>query len=119
MPIVEWNGPKILRDVERAARRGMEDAGRQIANDARQKLSKPYPPASRPGQPPHRRTGALAAAQEHKVTEEGGDIVLKVDTRPGLKYAPIMASRRPWLAVSTAEALVFDEVTDEVRSALR
>lgn len=118
MGVVEWNGDKIVRKVEQAARKGLDDAGRLIATKARQDLSKPYPPASRPGQPPHSRTGALAAAQRHEVREEGGDIVLQVGTRPGLKYAPIMASKRPWLAVDTAEALAFDTVTDEVRSAL-
>lgn len=118
MGITQWNGDKIVRQVEQAARKGLDDAGRQIAAKARQDLSKPFPPASRPGEPPHKRTGALGAAQRHEVREDGGDVVLQVGTRPGLKYAPIMASRRPWLAVDTAEALVFDTLTDEARSAL-
>lgn len=119
MGLVQWNGDRILADVERAVRSGMDAAGRQIAQKAKADLSKPFPPASRRGEPPHRRTGKLAAAQEHKVTMEGGNPVLKVGTRPGLKYAPIMAKSRPWLAVSPAENLVVDRVTEDVRRALR
>lgn len=119
MGLVAWNGDRILADVERAVRRGMEDAGKQIASKARSDLSKPYPPASRRGEPPHRRTGALAAAQQSKVTIEGGNPVLKVGTRPGLRYAPIMAKSRPWLAIDAGADLVVDTVSDEVRRTLR
>lgn len=118
MPITEWNADRILRDVERGTRNGLEQAGKQLASKAKADLSKPYPPASRRGEPPHRRTGALAAAQQHKVTTEGGDIVLVVGTRPGLRYAGIMAATRPWLAVSPTEAMVTEAVANDVRRTL-
>lgn len=118
MSVVAWHADRILRDVERGTRSGFEQAGKQLASKARADLSTPYPPASRRGEPPRKRTGRLAGAQEHKVTAEGGDLVLVVGTRPGLRYAPIMASSRPWLAVSPTEALVTDIVSDDVRRTL-
>ncbi len=117
MPVTEWNGPQILTDVERATRQAFEDVGKQLANQARSDLSTPYPPASRPGQAPRKRTGKLAGAQAHKVTDEGGEIVLRVGS-PGVAYAAIVASRRPWLAVSPTAALVTDAVADNVRRTL-
>lgn len=118
MPVTEWNGDRILADVRRGTRNGLERAGKQMAAKAKSDLSKPYPPASRRGEPPRKRTGALAAAQEHKVTEQSGDVVLVVGTRPGLRYAGIMAASRPWLAVDAGTDLVVDTVSDEVRRTL-
>lgn len=118
MSVTEWHADRILADVERGTRNGLEQAGKQLAAKAKSDLSNSYPPASRPGQPPHKRSGALAAAQEHKVVTEGGDIVLKVGTRPGLRYAPIMAKTRPWLAVTPTAEQVIDTVSDEVRRTL-
>lgn len=119
MGVVEWHGDRIADDVARAARAALDRAGKQIAQKARTDLSKPFPPASSRGQAPRRRTGRLAAAQEHTVVVEGGEMVMTVGTAPGLRYGPPVVSERAWLAITSSEDLVIDTVTDEVRSALR
>ena len=116
--IVEWHADRILRDVERGTRTGLEAAGKQLASKAKADLSTPYPPASRPGQRPRRRSGKLAGAQQHKVTLRSGEVVLVVGTAPGVSYAHIVASDRPWLALSPTEAMVTNIVSDEVRRSL-
>lgn len=117
MPITRWNAPKVLADVKRGTRNGLEQVGKQLASQAKADLSTPYPPASRPGQRPRRRSGKLAGAQAHKVTESSGQLVLKVGS-PDVPYAAIVASKRPWLALSPTEALVTDAVSDNVRRTL-
>jgi hypothetical protein len=117
VPVTEWNADKILSDVERGTRNGFERAGKQLASKARSDLSTPYPPASRPGQRPRRRSGRLAGAQRHKITESGGQIEMTVGS-PDVPYGAIVASKRPWLAVSPTEAMGTDIVGDEVRRAL-
>ncbi len=117
MGIVAWHADRILADVRRGTRRGFEDAGKQLASKAKADLSTPYPPASRPGQRPRRRSGRLAGAQRHKITESGDQIEMTVGS-PDVPYAAIVASKRPWLAVSPTEAMVVDAVSDNVRRTL-
>jgi hypothetical protein len=75
---VHWRGDEVLADIEAAVAEGMELAGKVLATSTQRKVSTPYPPASRPGQPPHRRSGGLAGAVGHRVTRSGRNVTLDV-----------------------------------------
>lgn len=83
---VDWRGDQVLADVAAAVLEGMDLAGKTLAASTVSKVSTPYPPASRPGQPPHARrgrSGGLAGAITHKVTRQGPDVLLSVGVPAG------------------------------------
>lgn len=82
---VEWRGNAVLAQVEAAVASGMATAGKALAASTVKKVSTPYPPASRPGNPPHARrgrSGGLAGAITHKVERQGQNVVLSVGVPP-------------------------------------
>lgn len=64
---VRWNGGPLRRQVRKLLADGLEDCGRITKFHLKKVLNVPYPPASSPGEPPHRRTGTLRDAQDFKV----------------------------------------------------
>lgn len=64
--------------------RNVTAAGEQLAKIQRQSLNTPYPPASAPGESPHRRTGDLQASVTSEVDETDGD---RVTARVGTPLA--------------------------------
>jgi len=60
-----WRGYEFATTVAAPlVERRMRRASAEVVGDLRQRISTPYPPASRPGSPPHRRTGRLRASIE-------------------------------------------------------
>lgn len=55
---------------------GMDRVARRMTNDVRAKISKPHPPASRPGAHPHLRSGDLRRA--FKVVRSGLKMFVRV-----------------------------------------
>lgn len=55
----KWNGGRAPWVVRSIIADGLEEAARSLAWHIRRSISTPYPPASEPGEPPHRRTGTL------------------------------------------------------------
>lgn len=67
------DGTKLAEQLEAEIRArlldGLREVGVEMEDDLRALINTSYPPASAPGQPPHRRSGALQAAV-YSVVEE-------------------------------------------------
>lgn len=121
----QWNGDAILDRLETALVRGFDDAGALAVAAERDLLKIKGPPASAPGDPPHRRSGDLQAGQSHHVTREHRGATLVVQGAPGGSpaaiYGPIVARRRPWLrkGVDQAAGRIVATVAESLSQALR
>lgn len=120
----EWHGDAILDKLGLALVRGLDDAGAIAVRSERDLLAVPGPPASAKGDPPHRRSGNLQAAQDHRVEREhrGGVLVVEGARIPNAaaSYAGIVANRRPWLrkGVDDAKGRIVATVADSLRREL-
>lgn len=56
---LDWNDAVVKRRIEEALYVGLGNAGQVLHRRATDVVNVPYPPASRPGEPPHRRTRTL------------------------------------------------------------
>lgn len=98
---VKWYGPKVIDSIKAMAEKRMEAATVVVANRAKQLISTPYPPPSRPGEPPHRRTGRLRASVAREVTWDESTVIGRVGSN--VKYAKWLElgtsrmAARPWL----------------------
>lgn len=98
-----WRGADVMLEIDKATIRGMERACRFVCRKLRETISKPSPPASRPGEPPHRRSGKLSRAIRWSVSRVSrtGTIWLQ-----GAKYGYWLDSGtrsilpRPWILVT-------------------
>jgi HK97 gp10 family phage protein len=72
----------IARRIEAEA---AQHAG-EVEDDIRQRLNIAYPPASSPGDTPHRRTGNLSASTQARVVKREGDRI-SVDVANTAEYA--------------------------------
>lgn len=64
-------GKLTKAELHRLTRPGVEKATKFLHKKIRLRLNKPYPPSSRPGQPPRRRTGVGRLAVKWKVGRVG------------------------------------------------
>lgn len=125
MGVSQWNGAAVLDKLEAALLRGLDDAGAIAVKTEQDLIGIKGPPASSPGDPPHRRSGHLQEAQDHRVEREGRGGVLVVEgariPNAAAAYAPIVAKRRPWLrkGVDQAAGRIVATVADSLRQALR
>lgn len=56
---IQWNGAICMAEIRSQLARNLERAAEHVAGKVRDKLRIPGPPASSPGEPPHRRSGEL------------------------------------------------------------
>jgi hypothetical protein len=84
-------------EIEAEFRRGLEDAGAREAEAVRESLGTPYPPASKPGEPPHLRTGRLRASVGSEVSGGGQDEGLTLTISATAPYAKQLEPVRPFL----------------------
>ena len=123
---VIWRGDAVLAQIRAAAASGMEAAGRALVSSTVSDISTPYPPASRPGQPPHRRGGGLRRGVGSTVVRSGTTVALTVGvprSSPVARQARALQggtsrmAARPFMPTpAMAKALVVDAVTSAVRS---
>lgn len=66
----KWRGDEFLDKFEDAFANNMKRATKHLANEVKKELSDPYPPASSPGEPPHRRDGELRRSIADEVDEK-------------------------------------------------
>ncbi len=59
MPIANDIFDRFKRGIHREMGRRLNRSGDEIVRAVRESISTPYPPASGPGNPPHRRSGGL------------------------------------------------------------
>jgi hypothetical protein len=84
----------------------MEALGIRAAGVASNLIDTPYPPASKPGNPPHRRTGNLEAGIEHAESPDGLEMTLTSKRVGGdprvpmyLEYGTSKMAPRPYMRV--------------------
>lgn len=100
----KWNGGRAPWVVRSAIADGMERAAIFLRRGMKRRLAIPYPPASRPGQSPHKRTGNLQRSVDYWLDRK----TLKVWVGPSERavygiYLEYGAPRRnllprPWMA---------------------
>lgn len=56
---LRWHQDRVMSRVRTQTLQRAHVAAAVLEHNVKTRLGTPYPPASRPGQPPHRRTGAL------------------------------------------------------------
>lgn len=131
---VAWNGPAITGAVGDAIANALSGAGEAIGDAAAAATDTPYPPASEPGEAPHKRSGRLTAALDAMngtVSRDGDDVTLTVAVPKSPFYGRIVAKGhtkppgatgpRPIITtelVDTAVGDLLDTVTDAVRRAV-
>jgi phage gpG-like protein len=79
----EWNGPAALAEVERLTGLRIEAAAIHLQNRWKENVSVPYPPASRPGEPAHKRSGHY----RRSLTHDMGAKKLSARVGTNLEYA--------------------------------
>lgn len=73
----------MVAEIGSAVATGMAVAGKALSASTARNINTPYPPASEPGTPPHRRSGDLHDAVTHSVRRGMGTVVLRVGVPPG------------------------------------
>ena len=56
---LRWHQDRVVSRVRAQTMQRAQVAATVLERNVKSRLGTPYPPASRPGQPPHRRSGAL------------------------------------------------------------
>jgi hypothetical protein len=67
----------------------MEALGIRAAAEVANSIDEPYPPASSPGNPPHRRTGNLRAGVEHTEDSSGTETTISSARAQGDPRVPV------------------------------
>ena len=57
---IEFKTAKVMRKNRRAQKLAFDQLAKEIQAAIRKPIQKPYPPASAPGRPPHKRSGDLS-----------------------------------------------------------
>ena len=78
---VVWNGRKVFATTRLQAKGRLQVGARTAREDLRRLVGTPYPPASTPGTPPHRRTGRLQRSVFSEVRERAKSISVYIGAR--------------------------------------
>lgn len=116
-----------LRD---AVAQTLNEQGEKLTDQLRQDLATPFPPASSPGEEPHRRSGELAAGIGHHIEAAPGGVRLVVHSArpPGADDANVPAALefggannepRPYMmpSLTAAPSTVTPALAEAVRAA--
>lgn len=106
----DWRGDKAVREVQEKAAKLVLAAAAELASEHQADLGKQYPPASRPGEFPARRTGNLQSAVSWEPQTVAGVIAKRFEVRVGYRrkadYIRWLAKRdRKWL-IDTAKRIL-------------
>lgn len=87
----EWHGDKFVSEMQQKARKNVQRLGHFLVRDIKLSLNKPGPRkgnkmarASKPGEPPHRRTGRLARSIQAAALNLQNEVLLRIGTN--VKY---------------------------------
>lgn len=67
----EWNAKGVVQATLRVHHAHIEKLARRLATEIKLSIADPFPPASRPGEPPHWRTGRLQRSVDYKMGGPG------------------------------------------------
>ncbi len=102
-----WRGSAVQQAIRGHTAKLVEAAAIIVENRAKELITEPYPPASAPGQPPHRRTGRLRASISHSAVDQS---TLTVRVGTNVKYGMYLElgtrkmAARPWLRPALAQS---------------
>lgn len=100
---------QVIQKLSRSLARAFEKAGAREESNIQEMIGTPYPPASSPGTPPHRRTGNLQDGVGHDVRLRGRSVVLTMFSNRAagdprvpiyLEYGTGKVAPRPYMIVS-------------------
>lgn len=75
---VQFKTGRIIQRSRRATAKAFDQVTKEMTTALRKVLKKPFPPASRPGNPPHKRTGFLQG--NTVVSRKGRNIFVRTPT---------------------------------------
>ena len=81
---IKWISDDILGFVikQKGIKMGLEALGRSVVSEIQTSISTPYPPSSKPGEPPHMRTGRLRSEVKWTLEETPEDFTLTIGVFP-------------------------------------
>lgn len=114
------NADALRQAAMDALAKRMDDVGKMLVEAIKQALDEPYPPASDPGEYPHKRTGQLQASVSHEVsTLEDGSPVLYVGVSfDDARYAGYLELGTSQMAPRPFLQLTLDSSMDTIRQML-
>lgn len=107
----------------------LDQFGQRVTNDIRERLSIQYPPASLPGEDPHKRTGRLREGIHHEIESSAEGLAMSVlsERSGGNPNVPLFLNEgtskmkpRPYAQMTRDkwEPVVFDLITDSIRQSM-
>ena len=122
--IVDLKTAKIERKLLSAIGRAMAVVAKDIESEIRSTIQNPYPPASKPGNPPHRRSGYLSGSVNATGDEKGIRIreaqygffleggTFQMDPRPHVRPVLFTKANQPRKKWATRIAKLALDMTD-------
>lgn len=98
-----WNGDAALRSIQAHLDTNARAALKMIVDEMTAVVGSPYPPASNPGEPPHRRTGDLRSSISFTYANGKGQIAATSEHAGLLEYGTQKMSPRPFFFSTIAE----------------
>jgi HK97 gp10 family phage protein len=115
MELRNWRGEDLKKLVKFTAAQRMEVAAILLKNAIKEDLSEPFPPASEPGEPAHKRTGRYRASISHEVDKEA----LTARVGSNLLYAKFLELGTVNMAARPVLRKNFNEHFDKLRAIMR
>ncbi len=104
MAIVRWHGKAVQFKVKAGMRKNLTAAALFVVRKVKESLAvagptktSPGTPASKPGEPPHRRTGMLSRSITHEVTATTARVGTNVKYGKFLETGTSKMAARPYL----------------------
>lgn len=94
---IKWNGDELKRAVNKATEANLHRAAITLKNEVKKAISEPSPPASAPGEEPHKDTGRLRASIAHEVDGKTARVGTNVTYGKFLELGTKKMAARPFL----------------------
>ena len=101
---VIWHGKAVQSRIKTGMKRNLTAAAIFVVRKVKESLSQagptrtsPQTPASKPGQPPHRRTGTLARSITHEVSKDSARVGTNLKYGKFLETGTSKMAARPYL----------------------
>ncbi len=101
MADLKWYGGRRTWEIRRAIGDIMENVAASIVRKIKADLNTPYPPASVPGEAPHKRTGNLRASVDYWINRRSLEVEIGVNVNAPyweyLEFGTVNMDARPFL----------------------
>ena len=103
---LRWHQDRVMANLNATMLRRGQRAAAAVEKQVHDRLGTPYPPASRPGEPPARRTGALQRSIKGTVSSIARR--LRVTVSVAAPYASFLVSRGRVIMTTADARLIVD-----------